>query len=288
MYSSYLDKKKYTRRIEKLKRDNIEQLTKSGGGRIFGRRWRKQQMHRIRRLIRRMGKPLPNYFSDERIAVYTVIYGSYDKLLEPMCCPDNCDFYLISDHIEPPKESAWKKYDISPETAEKISGMNDIQRNRYMKMLPQLLFPDYRYSVYLDGNIQLVTDPTEFINHMPGYGISLHRHVSRDCVYDEAEAILEQNKAPQKVMKELVRFLKKEGMPEHYGLLECPVIVRDHKNKDLVELMEAWWEMFEIYPYRDQMLLPYLLYKRGISVDEVAWLGNNVRKCPSFRRYKHL
>lgn len=325
MYRSYPEKTAYTAYIENLKKENWDELTGANGpkgyrkatGLIRERRFKtlwKLSGKKLRRTFKRQkeqrsaqtgglrqekgrvgetcasGEPgtPPDYFSDEKIAVYTVIFGTYDVLREPKCRPDNCDYYLISDRVRPPEGSAWKSMELPAKMRERIAGSGSVQRNRFFKMLPHLLFPEYNYSVYLDGNIQLVTDPTEFINRMPAYGASFHRHVSRDCVFEEAKAILEQKKAPEDVMQELMDFLTEEQMPAHYGLLECPVIVRQHHSPVCIELMEAWWELFERFPYRDQMLLPYILYRRGIRPEELARLGDNVRKSPCFRRYPHL
>lgn len=229
----------------------------------------------------------PDYFSGERIAVYTVIFGAYDSLSEPKCCPDNCDYFLISDTVQPPKDSVWKQMDLPPEVRERMSGMNAILKNRFLKMRPDLLFPDYHYSVYLDGNVQMVTDPTEFINRMPAGGVSFFMHAARDCVYEEARAVLIRRKAAKKDIRKLVQFLKEEKMPPHYGLLECPVIVRRHHQPECLEMMEAWWELFRRFPYRDQLLLPCVLYQRGIRPEELAWLGDDIHISPSFRKYQH-
>lgn len=229
----------------------------------------------------------PDYFSGERIAVYTVILGTYDLLREPKCCPDNCDFFLISDGAEPPKDSVWKQMHLPPEVREQTRGMDSLRKNRFLKMRPDLLFPEYQYSVYLDGNMQMVTDPTEFVNRMPACGVSLFRHAFRDCVYEEARAVLVRKKAAKDDVAKLVRFLKEEHMPAHYGLLECPVIVRRHHQPECLEIMEAWWELFGRFPYRDQLLLPYVLYQRGIRPEELAWLGNDIHMDSSFRRYQH-
>ena len=37
------------------------------------------------------------YFSHEKIAVYTACMGNYDNVEEPLICPDNIDYYLITD-----------------------------------------------------------------------------------------------------------------------------------------------------------------------------------------------
>lgn len=61
-------------------------------------------------------------------------------------------------------------------------------------MNPHLVFTDYDYSVYIDGNIQLVGDPSEFVNQLSPLGIGLHKHRARNCAYDEAKAVLDLKK----------------------------------------------------------------------------------------------
>lgn len=278
MYQSYGHKTAYTARIDRLKKRNMKEISGRFGYRRLLRLLRTGSFGSVRR---------PDYFSDEAIAVYTVIFGNYDHLYEPVTCPDNCSFFCISDRVLPRKGSAWKPYELSEELLARMRGMNDTEKNRFLKMMPHLLFPDHKYSVYLDGNIQLVTDPTEFINHMPACGVSAHRHVSRNCVYEEAEAVLAQDKAPKEGMEKLLAYLRAAEMPEEFGLLECPVLVRCHDQPVCRRLMEEWWELFEQFPYRDQMLLPLVLYRNGMTPDEIDWLGDNVRQSPSFRRYAH-
>ena len=99
-----------------------------------------------------------NFFSDSRIAIYTCIWGAYDDLIEPDCVPDNCDYFAITDR-EVPEGSAWKKLDVSA-FSDRLAGMTNAQINRYFKMMPHLLFPDYEYSIYVDGNVEIVSDLT--------------------------------------------------------------------------------------------------------------------------------
>jgi len=322
MYLSCTDKEAYIAAMDRLKKENLNTMSGSsrhpGYQKLFhfiqtgqlGAAWKllKNKFLRVigpgkkKRLsllfaeissiliktkTPKLKTPAPNYFSDEAIAVYTVVFGHYDHLYEPLCRPDNCRFFLISDTLCPPKGSAWERLALPEELQSRLNGMNHTEKNRFLKMLPHLLFPDFRYSVYLDGNIQMVSDPTEFINHMPACGFSAHRHVSRNCVYEEAKAIVLQKRAPEEAMEELVTYLKQQNMPASYGLIECPVLVRRHHQPECVKLMEEWWALFERFPYRDQMLLPLVLYRNGIQTKDVDWIGPNVRHSPSFRRYEH-
>ncbi len=302
MLRSYVDKQAYTDQINRLKQENLEEISRDPKYKKLIRLLKTGQFDAIWARLREMIWGLkkrnsdgiierecvnPDYFSDEKIAVYTVVFGDYDALYEPKCCPDNCSFFLISDCGSIPPESSWKRLVLPEEIRAQMRGMNNIEKNRFLKMMPHLLFPDFNYSVYLDGNVQMVTDPTEFINRMPPWGMSSHLHVSRTCVYEEAKAILLQKKAAKEDMEDVVAYLEQERMPKNYGLLECPVLVRRHNQPECKKLMEEWWELFERFPFRDQMLLPLVLYRNGIGVEEVAWLGTNVRHSPSFRQYTH-
>ena len=229
-----------------------------------------------------------NYFFPERIAVYTAVFSSYDELLEPKFLPDNCDFFLFSDSATIPEGSAWKARELPDSVQKEMQYFSPVKKNRYLKMHPDLLFPEYNYSVYMDGNLLLYTDPTEYINRLSKYGISVYTHYKRYCVYEELQVVSSKCRLTVTQADEVKRFLLAAGMPEKYGLLECPVIARRHHQPECKKLMSEWWELFSSFPYRDQVLLPYVLYKNGIRTEELGLLGSNVWNTPGIRRVEHI
>lgn len=228
-----------------------------------------------------------NYFHTERIAIYTSIFGAYDHVLEPAWVPDNCDFYIITDQ-EIGAGSVWKK--IEPDSGVLSKLKSNALRNRYYKMFPHNVeeLKDYRYSIYIDGNIKAVSDLTELVNRIGRYGLSFHRHSSRDCVYEEAKVCVMAKKETQKNVDAHMNYLREENFPEKYGMLECNVIVRDHTSDITKEIMQDWWKEFLRHSKRDQLSLPFVLYKHGIQVEEVATLGNNVYENYAIRVVKHI
>lgn len=59
---------------------------------------------------------------------------------------------------------------------------------------------------------------------------------------------------------------RKQKMPLS---IECNFIVRDHSSSKLcAEIVEDWWKVFNWFAKRDQLSLPFVLYKRKIRVDE--------------------
>lgn len=224
-----------------------------------------------------------NYFSNERIAVYTAVFGSYDDIPEPYCKPDNCDFYLFTDQKQTNTKSAWKVRKL-PSCIEKMS---NVEKNRYIKMHPDEIFDEYKYSIYIDGNVQVISDLTEYVNRIGRTGIGIHRHDARNCVYQELETIRRTGRETSENVEQHKKYLLSTGMPQNYGLLQCNVIVREHHNPVCISVMEDWWDEFCEYTKRDQISLPHVLYMHGISVDEVGVLGFNVYKNPSFRVLNH-
>lgn len=239
----------------------------------------------IRPIREKTGEPEPNYFSEKRIAVYAAVFGNYDEILEPLVVPDNCDFYIITDQ-EVPEESVWQPLKI--DLAEYgLENENSIIKNRYFKMHPHVIFPDHDFSLYIDGNVLLVTDPTEFIYTMNEYGFMGHDHFRVNCSYVEVERSRVQKLGPEEEYDAHVAYLESEGLPYDYGLIECTVLFREHTNPKCIVLMEEWWQEFLANSKRDQVNLPLVLWRHGIRTNEVAGLGTDLYSNYTFRRVPH-
>lgn len=228
-----------------------------------------------------------SFVSEKKIAVYTVVFGGYDNINEPVVIPDNCDFYLITDKpIKTESNSIWVEKNLKEHTIH-IENLSNIEKNRYCKMFPNKLFPEYEYSIYIDGNVQVMTDPTEFIQEMNSYGLKLHKHYRRECVYEEINKCIDLGKDNKDRLLTHKEHLIEKNMPEQYGMLEAPIIVREHNNPKCIKLMEEWWHEFSHYSKRDQISLPYVLWKNDISIDDVGTLGNDIYSNYAFRKKKH-
>ena len=69
-------------------------------------------------------------------------------------------------------------------------------------------------------------------------------------------------------------YLKKAGFPEKYGMLECNMLVRNHTCQEMQQLMEQWWnEFLSSETKRDQLSLPFVLWKNHIRVEQITRLG---------------
>lgn len=224
-----------------------------------------------------------DYFTNDRIAVYTCVFGRYDSLQEPIIKPNNIDYYIITDQ-NVSRNSLWKTIPWEQYCSNELS---DAEKNRFFKMHPECVFSKYKYSIYIDGNVKVISDLTPYVKLLGEVGIGFHYHNQRQCAYKELEAI----KLAYKVRKEdadgYKMYLQEKGFPEDYGLLECNVIVREHNNPICRKVMEEWWKQFLNRIKRDQVSLPFVLFSNNIKVDSVAVLGEDVYSNYSFRIVKH-
>ena len=221
-------------------------------------------------------------YAGERMAVYTVLFGERDKILEPKVIDEKCDYYVITDQ-ELIENSVWKKIDIDD-----FDGCSDnISRSRYYKMLHYLLFADYRYTLYIDANIILYGRPTELVSCInPKTGIALHNHPCRNSVYEEIYARKCMCPLDGDLLDYQEKVYKKRGYKSGEGIFECNAILRDNSENCRV-IMDAWWEEFKKFPKRDQISLPFVLWNLGIDVGDIGIIGNSIRENPYFRIVEH-
>ena len=223
---------------------------------------------------------------DKKIVVYSCITGDYDDILEPLYIPDNIKYVLYTNL----KEITSKNWEVRPipEDIEKIG--NNILVNRYIKMHPHELFKnEFDYSIYIDGNIKTISDLSPFVRKINNTtGLAIHRHYARDDIYMEVETCILYKKGNKEKLMSQAQNYKNEGMPTHFGLLECNVLVSDLKNETAKKIFDNWWEEFiKSESLRDQISLPYIVWKMGYKVDDIGCLGYNVYKNPKLRRVSH-
>ena len=223
---------------------------------------------------------------EKKIAVYCSIIGKYDNLIEPLIREENIDYLMFTDQTVP-RHSIWKKIDVTefPE----YKNLSSIELNRRIKMIPYDYLKGYDYTIYVDGNIQIVYGIRQTIEELNGTPLGIHYHPTRDCIYDEGVSVIHYSKANPDVEKEKLKQYKKDGFPVHYGMTENSIIVREHNDVCTEELMRAWWDEYVKFPTRDQLILPYLMWKLEYSKEKFASLGNNLECNPKFNRVqKHL
>lgn len=219
--------------------------------------------------------------SDLKIAVYSCIVGKYDTVIEPVYKEDEIDYLMFTDQdIE--WGSAWKIIDLKVDPHYDL--LTPTQLNRKIKILQTDELRKYDYTVYVDGNIEVVAGISPIIANMGRNGFGVHYHKSRDCIYDEVVAVKHLKRVSGEEMDQQIDSYRSEGFPPHYGLYENSILIRNNKDVETQHLMEAWWDEYCRYPTRDQLSLPYVIWREGYKKGKIQILGNDVERNTRFNR----
>lgn len=206
-------------------------------------------------------------YPTKKAAIYTCITNGYDKFEEQKVIIPGCDYFVISDQeIEGNKNT--ESICINEVVPDNIKDPK--LQNRYCKMHGHTIFKDYRYSIYLDGTIEILQDISDYLDLTNESGVAFYKHEVRDCIYDEGMAVMFLNKADPKQVKMQLKGYAETGMPARFGLLAGGAIFRNHKKSLGNQIMESWWKEYVKWPTRDQISLMYILWSMGIGVSDIG------------------
>ena len=199
--------------------------------------------------------------------IYTCITGSYDKLIQSEYYNDSYDYICFTDNaklLKKQKIGIWKIKKLS------FSALDNTKNARWHKTHPHILFRDYDESIWIDANINVKTSYLFEIIQSKNTSMLIPIHYQRNCIYQECDACKDVNKETVENITKTRNFLILEGMPKNYGLNETNIIYRKHHDKDIIKLMEDWWNCIEKYSKRDQLSFSYVLWKNNVKVDDIS------------------
>ncbi|KAK4859702.1 hypothetical protein QYF36_010234 [Acer negundo] len=168
------------------------------------------------------------------------------------------------------------------------------------KMLAHRLFPNSKYSIWVDSKSQFRRDPLGVLEALlwrTNSVLAISEHGARSSVYDEAKAVVHKHKAtPEEVEVQLTQY-HLDGLPEDKrfkgkkALNEASVIVRKHTP--LTNLfMCLWFNEVVRYTSRDQLSFPYVLWRlkvlKNINMFPVCTRKDLVNSMGHIRKPKPL
>ena len=208
--------------------------------------------------------------SKKRVAVYTALYGDYDQIKRIKHKNPRCDYYIFTDQAIP-TDCDWKLRNYEFDNSIKD---NPVLENRFLKMHPHLLFPEYDFSIYIDASIAIELDIIRLLSRIGDKYIALfNHHAGVVCSYEEAERVKRIGlENPEIVDKQINRY-RSEGFPSNFGFYECGIIVRKHNDYDCISIMNTWWNEFVNESKRDQLSFMYSVWKNNKTTKDIACLG---------------
>lgn len=279
-YVFHAKSKSYTKEVRKV-------LT-VGGRKSLDKKHGKEEIEKLiaawkaEPLLPKIGKDIESYMqisSGNRKVVFTAIFGNYDNLKTPEYINPDWDYVCFTDNTNVESDVFEVKH-VNPRFD------NTTKNARMIKLLSHLFLINYDYSLWVDGSVKLRgKNINEIItNNLASDYISLHNHIKRDCVYEEADACMIAKKDGTEILAKQIAAYKHDGLPESSGIFETAEIARNQRAHEVSMLNSLWWQQLDAFSIRDQVALPYVFWKHGFKnhvMEGCQWLD------AYFHMYKH-
>lgn len=227
-------------------------------------------------------------FSENRTTnkvVYTCITNDYDDLNQIVgytYIDNSWDYVCFTDNAKLINQKQFGIWKIRPLYN---NSLDAVRGNRFHKILPHIVLPEYSQSLYVDANINITTPYIFEQIEKLGAKIILPTHFCSNCLYQESQWI--QQKGLDKI-DDLIKLIRNDGFPENYGFCENNIIFRQHKDPQIIEMMNLWWDFVKNYCRRDQASFMYVLWKNGIKPDSSMTINNSRVDYNNFCRFNHV
>ncbi len=197
-----------------------------------------------------------------KIAILTSKFGHGLKLRDPNIKFENVDYFAFVDKTNNDCR-IWNQVESLDYSLDER--FKDRRNAKIYKVMPHLFLPDYDYWFWVDLTHEVIMNPFEVIkNFLVDEEIGLWNHTSRKCIYQEADAVSLYGYDHKDLLDAQVQYYKNNGYPENNGLFELPVSIR--KNTEKIKILNLrWWEQICRFSSRDQISLPFVLWKTNIK-----------------------
>jgi hypothetical protein len=212
--------------------------------------------------------------------IYTAVFGDYDRVYPPVRREAGIDHVIVTDRagmVVP----GWTTMAVDG------SGFPTHKAgNVHYRALMHRAAAGYDTSLYVDGNIRLLRETSPLFDEFErsGSAFGAYAHPKRSTVAEEARAVIELGKVEDaaRVAKEVNSYLA-DGFPDDITLLQTGMLLKNHRSPELDFAMALWSSLFLKHQTRDQLSLPYVAWKTGLSVH----LLDERRKNRFFALYPH-
>lgn len=231
------------------------------------------------------------------VIVASAIFGNYDVIQEPVniskIAEKHVPFYMF---IDEETESYMKNKSVL--NSSRMVGLwriivvrnvpySDSRRNgKVPKLLLHRLFPNVRYSIWIDGKLKLVRDPYQVLERYlwrENATFAISRHYTRFDVFVEAEANKAGGKYDNASIDDQIDFYRNEGLtpyseaklPITSDVPEGCVIIREHIP--ITNLFTClWFNEVDRFTSRDQLSFSTV---RDKIMSKVSWSVNMFLDC---------
>lgn len=208
--------------------------------------------------------------------------GGYDTPIAHEHLDPRIDYHLVAD-FPAPNYGFWIRHDMSQDGP--ATG-----RARAVKTSPLEYIDGYDIGIWIDANVMIRQPFDRYLDmiaahpEIPVFGIP---HPQRNCIYEEAQAVISHNKAqPDKVRAQMETYAA-AGYPKRHGLIETNFLIYNLRHPRIKEVLQAWYKEVSERTHRDQLSLNFVLWQLGLDWMPVMSEGQNLRTHSDFAYFGH-
>ena len=180
-----------------------------------------------------------------RKVLYTCITGQYDDACAHVFVDDTWEYVMFTDNQYLLGMRRYMHWDIRPLEYKK---QTNVKNARWHKINAHKLFPNYDYSLWLDGNIVIMNRDffvriNRFIDN--DTKLCVPTHPVRQCIFDEAETIKELHIDNGCTVNQEMFILRCWRYPHNNGLNETCILLRKHNTPQVRRMQRIWWRMVQ-------------------------------------------
>lgn len=199
----------------------------------------------------------------KKICLYTCITGNYDQLID-IEREEGFDYYCFTNN----KNLISKTWNIIYIQNE---GLDNVRLARKIKTIGYApILNEYDISIWKDSNIVMKQPLKKFVDTMCNlkkYDLIMLKHPDRDCVYDEIDFCIKDQKDNIKNIRNQLEFYQQQNFAKHQGLPASGLFIKKNNNPIVKKTMEDWFNMIEKNSFRDQLSFTYCAIKNNVKID---------------------
>jgi hypothetical protein len=199
----------------------------------------------------------------KKALIYTCLFGGYDRIKEPSEDPD-ADYVCITDSPSLPTS----KFATIPFVNPGYSTQNPRRLSRIPKIDPfsmGLPLDQYQAIIYIDASMKMARPISGLVDLLgENSDIALCAHPYDRCVFEHINRCQKLRLDDPRILMSLRERYQTEEVPKKMGLTENALIVRRVTDRQKA-LSVLWLKEYMAGSQRDQLSLPYCLWKMGIT-----------------------
>ena len=208
--------------------------------------------------------------------MYMCITGDFDKLEEIKgfkYIDKDWDYICFTDNEEHIRLGQVGMWQVKP-LIYKESTLS--KNNRWHKIHPHLLFPEYDESIYIDSNINVLTPKLFEMVKNTDKDILLPMHANKINLYSEIIWARNNGYDEPELSEKLYKIIEESGFPQNYGMFENNIIYRKHHKPEIIDIMNEWWYFMQNYSNRDQTSFSYIFWKHNRKIEDYAFENTRI------------